>query len=370
MKADPAPTKSLLARKSRSDELRLIVPLLLIFCITLAIDDRTVFAADGDTSNPVTTDLTWSIAPIIYRWNGRAWTAVNPGVISDSSLRDVAAISANDVWAVGYQEDVNEGDLTVTQHWDGVSWNRVSSPNPSDENYLSGVAAVAANDVWAVGHKENNTLYDELILHWNGSTWTQSTTPGGAYRVLTDVAAISANDVWAIGYQFSFNHGYQGLAMHWNGAAWSNVAMPLTGDGYSFLYGVTAISPNDVWAVGSGGVNPIKPLTAHWDGITWTYVSNPTLPTDYAFLKNVTALASNDVWAVGYVTDRAGRDRNLVEHWDGVSWTQIDVPGMRRAHNQLWGIAADRSGGLWTVGSFLPTDFSRPLNSLVLRGSP
>jgi len=402
MKVNPGLANSVLVRKSNSSELHLIVRSLLIFCITFAINDRGAFARDTGPSNPITADLTWSIVPsprqggvniygvsalsptqawavgdiygpltpIIYRWNGRAWKTISPGSIPDSSLRDVAAIAANDVWAVGYQEDSSGGDLTLTQHWNGAAWTRVSSTNPSSENYLSGVAAVAATDVWAVGYKESGGLYEELILHWNGISWTESPTRGGAYRVLSDVAALSPNDVWAIGYQFSFNRGYQGLAMHWNGAAWSDVAIPVTGDGYTFLYGVTAISSTDIWAVGSGGVNPIKVLTAHWDGTAWTYVPNPTLQTDYAFLKNVTALASDDVWAIGYLTDQNGTDQNLVEHWDGFSWTQINVPGVRSAHNQLWGVAPDRAGGVWTAGSFLPTDFSRPLGSLVLRGSP
>jgi hypothetical protein len=318
--------------------------------------------AVGDTYSPLT--------PIIDRWNGTGWRPVSPGTLHDSSLRDVAAISANDVWAVGYQEDADEGYLTVTLHWDGVSWTRVSSPNPSGENYLNGVAAVAANDAWAVGQKKTDTLYGALILHWDGSAWTESPTRGGGYRVLTDVAAITANDVWAIGYKFSFNDGYQGLAMHWNGVRWSEVPVPVTGDSYTLLNAITAISPTDIWAVGSGGVNPIKALTLHWDGTAWTHVTNPALQTDYAFLKSVTALATDDVWAVGYFTDRAGIDRNLVEHWDGTAWTQINVPAMRQAHNRLWGIAPDRVGGLWTVGNFLSTDFSQPLSSLVLHGAP
>jgi hypothetical protein len=316
--------------------------------------------AVGDIYSPLT--------PIVYRWNGTGWRQVSPGAIRDTSLRDVAAISDNDVWAVGYQED-GEGDLTVTLHWDGILWTRVSSPNPSSENYLNGVAAVAANDVWAVGYKETDTVYGALILHWDGSAWTESPIRGGGYRVLTDVAALGANDVWAIGYKFSFNNGYQGLAMHWNGGRWSEVAMPVTGDSYTLLNGITAVSPSDVWAVGNGGVNPIKALTAHWDGIAWTYLPNPPIQSDYAFLKNVTALGSNDVWAAGYFTDPAGIDHNLVEHWDGVAWTKIDVPETRQAHNDLWGIAPDSAGGVWAVGSFLTTDFSRPLTSLVLHGS-
>lgn len=127
--------------------------------------------AVGDIYSPLT--------PIIYRWNGVAWKQVSPGAVPYSSLRDVVAISANDIWAVGYQEDAGEGDVTVTLHSDGVSWTRASSPNPSDENYLNAVAAVAANDVWAVGYKETDTLYSELILHWDGSAWTESPTRGG-----------------------------------------------------------------------------------------------------------------------------------------------------------------------------------------------
>jgi hypothetical protein len=64
--------------------------------------------------------------------------------------------------------------------------------------------------------------------------------------VLTDVAALTANDVWAIGYQFFFKEGYQGLAMHWNGARWSEVAIPVSGDSYTLLNGITVVSPTDV----------------------------------------------------------------------------------------------------------------------------
>jgi len=318
--------------------------------------------AVGDIYSPLT--------PIIYHWNGTSWT-VSPGALPDTSLRDVAATSANDAWAVGYQEDDTAGDLTVTLHWDGVSWTRISSPNPSDGSYLNGVAAVAPDDIWAVGQQESDTtIYGALILHWDGNSWMVSPTRGGGYRALADVSALATNDVWAIGTKFSFTNGYQGLAMHWNGTRWSEIPMPLSESGYTFLRALTAISPTDIWAVGVAGANPVKPVTVHWDGIAWTYITNPLLNTDYAFLNSITALASNDVWAAGYITDRNGTDRTLVEHWDGNAWTRIAVPEMRQAYNELWAIAPDQAGGLWTVGSFQPTDFSRPLNSLVLHGSP
>ncbi|HEX4665738.1 MAG TPA: hypothetical protein VH207_03985 [Chthoniobacterales bacterium] len=95
-------------------------------------------------------------SPLIYRWNGARWHEVAAASVPDSYLSDVVAISSNDIWAVGHQDNVGP-DFSVTQHWDGATWTQVPSPNPSrdpfyGENYLSGVAAVSANDVWAVGY--------------------------------------------------------------------------------------------------------------------------------------------------------------------------------------------------------------------------
>ena len=51
----------------------------------------------------------------------------NPGQISDS-LSAVAAVSADDVWAVG--ERTLRGTIggTLVEHWDGTSWNVVKTP--------------------------------------------------------------------------------------------------------------------------------------------------------------------------------------------------------------------------------------------------
>jgi hypothetical protein len=72
-----------------------------------------------------------------------------------------------------------------------------------------------------------------------------------------------------------------------------------------------------------------------------------------ASLKNVTALATNDVWAAGYVYFTNGY-QDLMEHWDGIAWSRVDVPRVGRADNPLYGLAPDRVGGLWAVGNFYP----------------
>jgi len=45
----------------------------------------------------------------------------------------------------------------------------------------------------------------------------------------------------------------------------------------SILYAITALSSNDVWAVGTyyNGSNGNVPLTIHWDGSSWTQQNAP-----------------------------------------------------------------------------------------------
>jgi hypothetical protein len=65
----------------------------------------------------------------------------------------MAAVSANDIWAVGYfyySSGSFFGPHTLIEHWDGSNWSIVGSPGSASWQ-LNGVAAVSANDVWAVG---------------------------------------------------------------------------------------------------------------------------------------------------------------------------------------------------------------------------
>src|SRR5437899_949601 len=82
----------------------------------------------------------------------------------------------NDVWAVEYLTKPNPGGTqTLIEHWDGSQWTMVSSPNPgSVRDELYGVAAISANDVWAVGDSFNggNSNNLTLIEHWDGTSWS------------------------------------------------------------------------------------------------------------------------------------------------------------------------------------------------------
>jgi hypothetical protein len=189
---------------------------------------------------------------LVERWNGSAWSLVPAAAAAGSSLRGIAAVGPSDIWAVGSGGTAGSAALaTLIEHWNGSSWSKVPSPNANSLNYLRGVAAVSANNVWAVGDSIKNqsdgvSVYAPLIERWNGSAWTIVPAPkiGKGGNSLAAVAARSANDVWAVGYYDSIgSDGFQTrrtLVEHWNGTAWSIVTSPNPGTGDNWLTSVVA----------------------------------------------------------------------------------------------------------------------------------
>jgi hypothetical protein len=81
----------------------------------------------------------------------------NPVPTKDTALYGIAAISANDIWAVGAGNySTTSGTATLIEHWDGTSWTIVSSPNPGTAaNALAAVTALSDGTVVAVGTQTN-----------------------------------------------------------------------------------------------------------------------------------------------------------------------------------------------------------------------
>ena len=90
---------------------------------------------------------------------------------------------------------------TLIEHWNGTAWSIVPSPNGgSGNNYLQSVAAISANDVWAVGYYLSAGYWD-LAERWDGTVWTISTLdPSISSGELLGVSALSSSDVWLAGY--------------------------------------------------------------------------------------------------------------------------------------------------------------------------
>ena len=208
---------------------------------------------------------------------------VQPG---SSDILGGVAITSCRVRAVG--DYIVAGNVrTLIERWNGTAWTLVPSPSPaSSYNILSGVTAASASDAWAVGQSSGNPaghVFQTLAEHWNGTAWTQATTPnpGTGNNYLASVAATSASGAWAVGgYDTGPGTALHALAVHWNGTAWTQAPIPNPGAGtptYNYLNAVAATSASDAWAVGSYSASTGGSLTLidHWNGTAWTHVPSP-----------------------------------------------------------------------------------------------
>lgn len=276
--------------------------------------------AVGRYQNPLSPEQT-----LIERWNQHTWSVVsspNPGSASNT-LFGVAAVSANDVWAVGRFQNPSSPEQTLIEHWDGQMWSVVSSPDPSSTlNFLLGITVVSARNVWAVGGFQNASgITGTLIEHWNGQTWSvvSSQSPGSASNTLFGVAAVSANNVWAAGDFLNPSGPEQTLIEHWNGHKWSIVSSPSPGSALNFLFGITAASANSVWAVGGfqNTSSPDQALIEYWNGQTWSVVSSPSPGLVFNTLFGIAAVSTSNLWAVGGFQNPSAHDQTLIEHIAG-----------------------------------------------------
>jgi hypothetical protein len=160
--------------------------------------------------------------PLILRCTTEDCTADTPPH-NFGPYNSVSASSPNDIWAVG------GSGVSLTAHFDGTSWQQVSTPSTGT---LHAIVSVAPNDAWAGG--------DGGLMHWDGTAW--SPYAGGPPQVHS-LSGIAWNDLWAAD---SGSGVY-----HWDGAGWT-LSLSYT-NAYS---AVSALAPDNVWASGT--------LTAHY----------------------------------------------------------------------------------------------------------
>jgi photosystem II stability/assembly factor-like uncharacterized protein len=136
----------------------------------------------------VNADDVWisgSVNPL--HWNGSVW---KQSYFSLSITNDMGVISADNIWAVGFQE--HQSPLA---HWNGTEWTISGG-----EGDLSSIDMQSATDGWAVGWQG--------FHHWNGSNWQQFYDPQNRI-ILNSVDMLSSNLGFAV--------GYNGVIFRWNG---------------------------------------------------------------------------------------------------------------------------------------------------------
>ncbi|MCX4825703.1 hypothetical protein OG883_38860 [Streptomyces sp. NBC_01142] len=281
-------------------------------------------------------NLSSDTARVAGRWQQ------TPVPVAKGDLTAVAALDGRQAWAVGYRLKSDSEVEALALRWNGTSWAQESTlPNGS---FPGALAVRSAGDIWAVG---------ATAEHWDGTAWTVRTferDPAG--RVLPDAVAITPDGkAWTVGRAVpqSVKSGVPAIQA-WDGTAWRHQALPAD-VGKGELTSLTTVAPNDIWAAGTTFATVSTDqsgLLLHWDGTSWQRMSAPAGKSgEHRWFGGITALSADDVWAVGGRTSN-GVEHPYAAHWDGKKWTDATVPDIPDGRLRAVGKAGD--GTLWAAG--------------------
>jgi hypothetical protein len=273
---------------------------------------------------------------------------------SDSELQDVAMVSPDEGWAVGYTlpgplSPKSTGETVLLMHYLHGVWSQVRT---AIHGRLTSLSMLSATDGWAIGYQENGNITSDLFLHYDGHSWkqvlhTHPPTVGGIHQL----QMLSDTDGWALSYSYdAFLWQYDG--QQWHAHPLQNQSDYNTASGeQGWLEGISMTSPTNGWAVGtmqpagttagfpaSMGtppanaaptlpVSPPNGVILHYTGGQWTVVQTIT----GVELTSVVMTSPDEGWAVGqrdFVTaSQEGLDNTplLLHYLHGV-WSEVPNP--------------------------------------------
>ncbi|MDQ6614959.1 MAG: hypothetical protein M3083_09470 [Actinomycetota bacterium] len=301
---------------------------------------------------------------------GTAWTIVpspSPPDGSEPKLVGVSCVATTTCTAVG--TFIRSGrQKTLVEQWDGAAWTIVPSPNvadsglgpPSADSELLGVSCPAVSNCTAVGDSQMNFggTGATLVEHWDGMTWTVVPSPNTAapFNKLAAVSCPSVSSCTAVGDSETISSAATSLVEHWDGMTWTIVPTSKPDVGAEdALFGVWCTEASSCTAVGSRSVfSGRSSLIEQWDGGAWKIVMSPNIPSaDFNTLSAVTCVATTSCTAVGESYNRtANATTTLIEQWDGSGWTIVASPNPAgNATTSLGGISCGAATSCVAVGT-------------------
>ena len=277
--------------------------------------------AVGNTSPPAKYDFqvnhTPYVSPIVLHFQHGHWSQESlPATLMTQSfvLTKVQMVSPTEGWAIGrtrFPPNVDGMILGVLLHYHDGQW---TIQGQEFLTPLEQLAFVSPTDGWVIGDDDPQGT-GALVLHYDGTTWTQIHDPAFGSVLLTTISVSGSADLWAAGMLFQgvgFDGNAPSILLHYDGVRWTRHAMP-AGEATGRITDIALSSPTAGWAVGtlyppasaSGGSLPNSPATQaivlrYQDG-NWTDAARQSGPHQENIFgwRDIALDATGDGWAVG-----------------------------------------------------------------------
>lgn len=234
---------------------------------------------------------------------------------------------------------------SMVELWDGTAWEAtLPAVDPTNANELLGVSCVSTTWCVAVGYVGNNTL----IEHWDGVSWSRQTSPtvSTGANELAAVSCVSTKFCAAVGTYADGNGASHALAESWNGSSWTQSTAD---DSVNHLQGVSCVAASSCTAVGRGDSS--TNLIETWDGASWSVAPSPHTRTA-DFLSGVSCTSVSSCMAVGSSVGPGGFDQaTLTMSWDGAGWTIVPSPGVSNVENGLSSVSCYAASNCVAAGN-------------------
>jgi len=288
----------------------------------------------------------------VLRWNGSSWIPViqsEDSIIGTASLNAIAGSGENDVWVAGKE----------LFHWDGISWRRAQTIEPTPKDIRA---------IWCASSEFCVALSFNSLFKWDGHVWSEERLPSDR---VNSIYGYSPSAFWLGAKQGVYRWDSQGWILEKDSPPDTG---SLSGDGFGNLWAIYGdyfwkYRKNGIWMdnpwEGTSTVLKPKALSIASYGIidTWIfYGSRIFRPIVYDELGrkqlsftdqginigNVTSVwrsTLNRVWAVSDMPYTGGLLR-----YNGSSWRFVDAAtaGSSPKLNSVWGSSPDC---IWAVGS-------------------
>ena len=142
---------------------------------------------------------------------------------------------------------------------------------------------------------------------------------------LYGITAPSRTDAWAVGFTTSTSGRYSPDYVHWNGKRWQ--AVTIAGAGKFRPWVAESTSPSDVWFFGARGTNfeALHLVHGRWRSLAVAGAISST---------TIAVLGAGNVWMIGFADgcdDTTGQCSTQLLHWTGTRWVSYTVDALIQA---------------------------------------